>query len=43
MSDEPQNPLVQRVDALLGRKNESPSTDLPVLTEIVDDERKHNA
>ena len=40
MSDEPQNPLVQRVDALLGRKNESPSTDLPVLTEIVDDERR---
>jgi hypothetical protein len=40
MSDEPQNPLVQRVDALLGRKNEPPATDLPVLTEIVDDERR---
>jgi hypothetical protein len=40
MNDEPQNPLVQRVDALLGRKNEPPSADLPVLTEIVDDERR---
>jgi hypothetical protein len=39
MSDE-QNPLVQRVDALLNRKNEPASSDLPVLTEIVDDERR---
>ena len=39
MSDE-QNPLVQRVDALLNRKNEPAPSDLPVLTEIVDDERR---
>lgn len=33
------NPLVQRVDALLRRRQESPDSDVPVLTEIMQDER----
>ena len=41
MSDEPVNPLVERVDALLRRSQEpGGGADLPVLTEIVDDERR---
>ena len=41
MSDEQPNPLVQRVDALLRRSRDPAQADseLPVLTEIVDDER----
>lgn len=38
MSDEKTDPLVLRFDALLSRGRE-PAADLPVLTEIVDDER----
>jgi hypothetical protein len=40
MSDEQPDPLVQRVDALLSRRQEPAAGDLPVLTEIVDDERR---
>lgn len=38
--DEARNPLVERVDALL-RRHEAPEghDDIPVLTEVVDDER----
>ncbi len=38
--DAPKNPLVERVDALL-RRHEEPDEppDVPVLTEVVDDER----
>ncbi|MDF3010212.1 MAG: hypothetical protein K0S03_1008 [Burkholderiales bacterium] len=38
MSDEKTDPLVLRFDALLSRGREPPA-DLPVLTEIVNDER----
>ena len=40
MSDEQPDRLVQRVDALLSRKQDAAPGDLPVLTEIVDDERR---
>ena len=39
MSDEPRDPLAQRVDALIARKREPGAAELPVLTEIVNDER----
>jgi hypothetical protein len=38
MSDEKTDPLILRFDALLSRGRE-PAADLPVLTEIVNDER----
>jgi len=38
MSDE-KDPLVQRVDALMRRPQEAGAAELPVLTEIVNDER----
>jgi hypothetical protein len=39
MSDKPADPLAQRVDALIARKREAAAAELPVLTEIVSDER----
>jgi hypothetical protein len=39
MSDEKTDPLVLRFDALLSRVREPGGADLPVLTEIVNDER----
>jgi hypothetical protein len=39
MSDEKTDPLVLRFDALLSRGREPGGADLPVLTEIVSDER----
>ena len=38
MSDD-KDPLVQRVDALMRRAQEAGAAELPVLTEIVNDER----
>ena len=39
MSDEQPDPLARRVDALVSRTREPGGADLPVLTEIVNDER----
>jgi hypothetical protein len=39
MSDEQPDPLAKRVDALVARTREPGGADLPVLTEIVNDER----
>ena len=39
MSDEQPDPLAKRVDALVSRSREPGGADLPVLTQIVNDER----